>query len=329
MKRNKGCANVALQLEPRRMKKAEILAFATAFDPQPAHLDEHAAQETPLHGLCASGWHTCAVIAYALEEVLARVPGYAGNTGVDDLRWLQPVRPGDKLFARVVLEPPVECACGNAAARRPARIEARNQWGVDVLRWSSHVVLGGHCARAIASACAFRMPRKSRVGRRTGEHLIKYFEDIHCGDEIELGGYSFTPESTDVFESVVVTRIGKRGAAHARAEAERISGWHLIAGWMKLITGYYDRRATRLIAANLPVPRLGPAIGLRWLRWLVPVSLGEKITFRAWVEHKIDAVGPSQWGLLVAGAEGHNERGEVVISFYPQFLLERHKALAS
>lgn len=311
------------------MKKAEILAFATAFDPQPAHLDEHAAQETPLKGLCASGWHTCAVIACALEEVLAGVPDYAGNTGVDDLRWLQPVRPDDKLFARVLLEPPIKCACSNVAAQRPARIEACNQWGVDVVRWSSHVVLGQHCAPPVASACAFRMPRRSRIGRRSGKHFIKYFEDIHCGDEIELGGYSFTPGSTDIFESVVISRSGERSAALACAEMGRIGGWHLVAGWMKLITDYYDRRAAQLIEANLPVPRLGPAIGLRWLRWLAPVSLGERIIFRSWVEHKIDAVGLSQWGLLVAGAEGYNERGEIVISFYPQFLLERRKALAS
>lgn len=307
------------------MKKVDIFAFATAFDPQPAHLDEHAAREMPLRGLSASGWHTCAVIAYALEEALAGIPGYVGITGVDDLRWLKPVRPGDSLVGRAILEPPTVCTCGHVEERRRAQIEVRNQWGVEVLSWSCHVLSSRSRASAVATGCALRTTRHSKVGRRSGEHLVKYFEDIHCGDEIELSSYHFTPESFDVFESIVVPDHGGIRMAHTYAKPGYVRSWHVVAGWMKLITAYYDERAAQLVRANLPVPRLGPAIGLRWLRWFAPVSLGERITFRSWVEHKVNAAGTPQWGLLVAGAEGYNERGETVISFYPQFLLERRE----
>lgn len=316
MKQGKVREGTLLQLNTRRMSKSDILTFAAAFDPQPAHLDERAAQDTPLRGLSASGWHTCAVIAGALEEALESLPGYVGITGVDDLRWLKPVRPEDQLIGCVILGPPSACTCGNMEERRPAQVEVRNQRGVEVVRWSCHVLLGRRSASATISVCAARAARRSGVDRRSGVHFIKYFEDIHRGDEIELGGYEFTPESQNIFDSIVTSCCSE-------AYRPGVRDWHLVAGWMKLITAYYDDRAAQLASVNLPAPRLGPAIGLRWLRWLASVSTGERITFRSWVEHKVDAAGTSQWGLLIAGTEGFNARGEIVISFYPQFILER------
>ena len=66
-------------------------------------------------------------------------------------------------------------------------------------------------------------------------------------------------------------------------------------------------------------------MGLRWLRWLAPVSLGERIGFRSWVEHKVQSVSAGRWGLVVAGTEGYNDAGQLIVSFYPQFLLERRR----
>lgn len=96
------CEESLLTFRSRRSEKTDTLAFASAFDPQPAHLDEVAAQGTPLRGFAASGWHTCAVVGQALQEAMAKVPDYLGIAAVDELRWLQPVRPGDELlgFAR-------------------------------------------------------------------------------------------------------------------------------------------------------------------------------------------------------------------------------------
>jgi acyl dehydratase len=161
--------------------------------------------------------------------------------------------------------------------------------------------------------------RPSRVVGRPGEHLIKFFEDVHRGDEIALGSYTFDSRNVGTFERIVVAG-GSRSARRGPAE---VRGWNVVAGWMRLIVAYYQQRAAGLAAAGLPVPRLGPAAGLRWLRWLAPVPLGERISFRSWAEHKVHVAGPGRWGLLVAGAEGYNERGEPVICFYPQFLLER------
>jgi len=77
--------------------REEIKRFALEFDPQPYHVDEVAAEQTPLKGLAASGWHTAAIAMRLAVEVRPFGPHPLLGLGVDELRWLAPVRPGDKL----------------------------------------------------------------------------------------------------------------------------------------------------------------------------------------------------------------------------------------
>jgi acyl dehydratase len=77
--------------------REDIKRFATEFDPQPYHLDEVAAERTPLRGLAASGWHTAAVAMRLATDVRPFGPHPLLGIGVDELRWLAPVRPGDML----------------------------------------------------------------------------------------------------------------------------------------------------------------------------------------------------------------------------------------
>ena len=82
---------------PLRIEKSQIKAFATVFDPQPFHIDEDSARDTPFRGLAASGWHTAALtMRLLLESELVPAGGLIG-TGLDELRWPRPVRPGDEL----------------------------------------------------------------------------------------------------------------------------------------------------------------------------------------------------------------------------------------
>jgi acyl dehydratase len=79
----------------KQVTREEIKRFAAEFDPQPYHLDETAAERTPLKGLAASGWHTAAIAMRLVVEVRPFGPHPLFGLGVDDLRWLAPVRPGD------------------------------------------------------------------------------------------------------------------------------------------------------------------------------------------------------------------------------------------
>jgi acyl dehydratase len=87
-------------LGPHTVTRAEIVAFAAEFDPQPFHLDEMAAAETLLGGLAASGWHTCALFMRMTYHGWLADCASMGSPGVDTLKWLRPVRPGDVLSGR-------------------------------------------------------------------------------------------------------------------------------------------------------------------------------------------------------------------------------------
>ena len=80
-----------------RVDKERIKTFAAEFDPQPFHLDDEAAKHTILGGLAASGWHTAAIAMRLAISAKPFGPHPLFGAGVDDLRWMKPVRPGDTL----------------------------------------------------------------------------------------------------------------------------------------------------------------------------------------------------------------------------------------
>src|ERR1700758_2179136 len=86
---------------PRHVTREEILAFAAEFDPQPMHLDEEAARHTMLQGLCGSGWHLCSLMMRMMFDGFISRTASLGSPGVNELRWLAPLRPGDELMLDV------------------------------------------------------------------------------------------------------------------------------------------------------------------------------------------------------------------------------------
>jgi acyl dehydratase len=81
--------------------REEILGFAAEFDPQPMHLDEEAAKHTMLNGLAGSGWHLCSIMMRMMVDGFIGRAASLGSPGVDELRWLAPLRPGDDLTLEV------------------------------------------------------------------------------------------------------------------------------------------------------------------------------------------------------------------------------------
>ena len=84
--------------------EAQIIDFALTFDPQPFHTDVTAASQSMFGGLIASGFHTAALSFRLFWQTGALNEGSIGSPGLDELRWLKPVRPGDTLHvnAKVV-----------------------------------------------------------------------------------------------------------------------------------------------------------------------------------------------------------------------------------
>jgi acyl dehydratase len=89
----------------RVVTREEIIAFAAEYDPQPMHLDEEAARAGMLGGLVASGWHSCCILMRMLSDTLLGRSRFLGAPGVEEVRWLAPLRPGELIKARgTVLE---------------------------------------------------------------------------------------------------------------------------------------------------------------------------------------------------------------------------------
>ena len=111
----------------------EIVAFGRQFDPQPFHIDKVAAQSSFFGGLIASGWHTCAVGMRLMVEGTIGQAASLGSPGVENIRWLKPVRAGDTLtYRRRVLESRASTTRKGVGLVKH-RWEAQNQHGELVL----------------------------------------------------------------------------------------------------------------------------------------------------------------------------------------------------
>jgi acyl dehydratase len=86
------------------VSKESILRFAREFDPQPFHVDEEAAKRSPFGGLIASGWQTCALMMRMACDAFLLESSSVGSPGMDNIKWLKPVHPGDTLRVRVTVK---------------------------------------------------------------------------------------------------------------------------------------------------------------------------------------------------------------------------------
>ena len=111
----------------------EVIAFARQFDPQPFHLDKERAEESVFGGLIASGWHTaCMAMRLIVDHYLSEASS-EGSPGIDELRWLRPVRPGDQLTVRITI------LDARRSRSRPERGIVRSQ--IDTLNQDGEVVM--------------------------------------------------------------------------------------------------------------------------------------------------------------------------------------------
>jgi acyl dehydratase len=141
-------AGQTIELGSWTITRDEILAFARQFDPQPFHLDDEAAKKTIYGGLIASGWHTGSLMMRLLYDGLVKDTVSLGSPGVDELRWVKPVRPGDTLSARLTV---LECVPSRSKPDRGivrSLVELRNQHGEVVVTSKGLSLFGRRPARA-------------------------------------------------------------------------------------------------------------------------------------------------------------------------------------
>ena len=122
------------ELGPVSVSEDEIVEFATRFDPQPFHVDAAAAAGTPFGGLIASGWHTTALFMGMFVRGVLLDAASLGSPGVEEIRWLAPVRPGDTLTGRSTITEVRESSTDPRRGTVFTTNEVLNQDGVVVMR---------------------------------------------------------------------------------------------------------------------------------------------------------------------------------------------------
>jgi acyl dehydratase len=133
---------------PRHVSREEIVAFAAEFDPQPMHLDEEAAQRSLLKGLSASGWHLCSIMMRMIFDGYVGRTASLGSPGVNEVRWLAPLRPGDDLTLDV------EVVEARVSRSRPEtgivtfKVVARNAAGQALCDWVSPMIIARRAGAA-------------------------------------------------------------------------------------------------------------------------------------------------------------------------------------
>ena len=122
--------------------REEVLDFARKYDPQPFHLSDEAAAKTYFGRLSASGWHTCAMtMGVIARHVVREEQAGLGSPGIDELRWLKPVYPGDTLTVRgeILEKTPSRSKPGIGSFR--TRTTVTNQDDVPVMTFTSIVLI--------------------------------------------------------------------------------------------------------------------------------------------------------------------------------------------
>lgn len=122
--------------------REEVLEFATKYDPQPFHLSDEAAAKTHFGRVAASGWHTAAMTMRVVVDAMQETPQSSlGSPGVDELRWLKPVYPGDRLTVRgtILDKTPSRSRPDLGSVRTTTSVV--NQDGVEVMRYTSILLM--------------------------------------------------------------------------------------------------------------------------------------------------------------------------------------------
>lgn len=328
-----------------QVTREAIVTFAEKYDPQPIHLDEEAAKRSIVGGLCASGFHTCAIMMRLLcDNILLRSTSL-GSPGLDEVKWLKPVRPGDALSLVLDTHETRVLASRPDVGISKLTIALVDATGTPVMTALTNQLmrLRKPDAAAVAAAAAARKARPTE--QRAAEPDLwsepeaflsasdrNHFEDVAIGDVRDIGSHTFEREAIFAF-----AREYDPQPFHLDEEAGRrslfgglsASGWHTASIFIRKIVDARKQHARAIEAAGNPLAAWGPSPGFRNLQWPKPVLVGDTVSFRQKVVEKRDLKSRPKTGLVITRSEGRNQKGEIVYKFTGQMLVERREAFVA
>ena len=311
----------------------DIIAFASRYDAQDFHTDPEAAKASFVGRLIGSGWHSCALLMRLIAEDFLLGSTAMGAPGIDEVKWLRPVFPGDVLSARrTVLETKTSRSRPEMGLVR-FRFELLNQRDEPVLEQTNWIMFGRRGSDVAAQPSGDWLAHAPHYERPASESPLiapaeapeptRFFEELEIGRRYELGSFVFTPGEIVAFarsfdpQPFHMDEVAARTSLFGQLAA---SGWHTAAVWMATMVSHRKRQLA--MTSGRPA-RLGPSPGFRNLRWSKPVLAGDRITYFSEVADKRESTSRPQWGLFFHRNTGVNQRGEEVFSFDGCVFVER------
>ena len=319
---------------PVVLARDELVAFARAYDPHPFHLSEEAARGTFVDRLVASGWQTCALGMRLFAQDFVLRTTSMGSPGVDELRWVRPVAPGDALTAAL------EVREGRASASKPDRgfvhllMTVANQRAETVMTQDFWVMFGRRGAAPLpprAAPAASGDDGPAAVESPDPPSPPPFLDDVVRGTRRDLGSYRLDAAEMLAFAQAYDPQpfhVDPEAAARSHFGALCASGWQTAAVWMSRLHATRARDEAAARAAGVPVARLGPSPGFKALRWLKPVYAGDRLRCTSTVVDKRASASRPGWGLVFQHNVAENQRGERVLEFQGCAFLERRPTAA-
>jgi acyl dehydratase len=155
---------------------------------------------------------------------------------------------------------------------------------------------------------------------------MRFFEDIKVGERQEIGRHVFTADEIKAFAGRFDPQrfhVDDEEAKRSHFGALCASGWHTASVWMRLLIDVRREEDQRARAQGLPIPRRGPAVGMRDLKWLKPVYANDTISYAVEIIAKRVSNSRPTRGLVTLRGTGTNQHGELVISFDSIAFVER------
>ncbi len=301
----------------------DIIAFAKVFDAQDFHIDAEAAKSTFVGGLIGSGWHTSAIMMRMMAEAFLLDSAAMGAPGIEELKWVRPVRPGDVLSVRhTVLEAKESRSRPDIGLVR-FRFEVVNQNADAVQEVTNWIIFGRRGQVAAPSFRSTPAPWRYVPPATIGELVdapgetkpIPLFDQIEVGERTELGSFTFSADDIISFASAFDPQRFHLDEAAAKASLFGglcASGWHTGAVWMRLMVAH--RRRVQVLMGD-HMPKLGSSPGFKNLKWLKPVFAGDTLTYASTTTDKRASSSRPGWGLVFHHNTGVNQRGETVFMF--------------
>lgn len=307
-----------------------IVAFARQFDPQPFHLDEERAKGTFVGRLIASGWHTCALQMRMVCDAWLLRSASMGGPGIDELKWLRPVLPGDVLSVRQTVTAVRESRSRPEMGLVQLLLETLNGGGDIAMTQSMWVMFERRRPLAApanwpgAVSSRATEPEAGPAGPRVTE--ARDFDAIEIGQVEDLGSHRFDADEIRTFAHAFDPQPFHLDEAAARAShfgGLVASGWHTAGAWMRLLVDHRAAALERCEAAGEPAPRFGTSPGFRNLRWGKPVRAGDTLRYEIRVIDKRVSASRPGWGIVSSRATGVNQHGELAFAMDGSVFSER------